>query len=80
MKYECQDCGHVFDQTEAVTKTTCRINGRTPSDYDVCQKCNSENLNEDYKEPEQDEEEREFTAEDKKELRGEYWMEVERGN
>lgn len=71
MKYKCNECGVVFDESEAAVKT---ISGHGfCSDMDVCPKCHSENLEEDYKEPEQDEP-------DMAELRGEYWGDVERGN
>ena len=69
MKYECNDCGEVFDESEAVVRGNWE-KGET----DACPFCNSDNLNEDYKEPEPEDDL------DKSELRGEYWMEVERGN
>ena len=74
MKYECSDCGKVFDESEAITRTTTGVNCKTPCDYDICPFCLSEDLNEDYKEPAPEE------YYDKEELRGEYWDDVERGN
>ena len=74
MKYECKDCGMVFDQSEAVVKGDWE-----KGELDTCPFCGSENLNEDYKETEH-EEERDLTSDEKAELAGEYWMEVESGN
>lgn len=68
MTYQCKDCGEVFDAEDAGCIQIKTVSGGT-TDYDTCPKCGSEDLNEDYiQEPE-----REFTAEDRAEARGE-WM------
>jgi len=77
MKYECKDCGMVFEEYDAYFIPVRSFRGEL-HEADVCPNCRSENL-EDYKEPEQ-EEDRELTEYDKQELRGEYWCDVERGN
>ena len=75
MSYQCKDCGHVFDESEAQLSTTFNMAGEKCIELDLCPKCGSDNLDEDYAEPEP---EREETAEDRAELRGEYWLECER--
>jgi len=50
MKYQCNGCGRVFDMDDAINRTTTGANGKTPCYYDVCPFCESEDLNEDYKE------------------------------
>jgi predicted nucleic acid-binding Zn-ribbon protein len=70
MSYQCKDCGHVFDESEARIETS--FHG---AQTDLCPKCGSDNLDADYAEPEP---EREETAEDRAELRGEYWADSER--
>ena len=72
MKYQCKDCGLVFDTEDARCIQIKTVSGCT-TDYDTCPNCHSENLNEDYKEQEPEEEP------DMAELRGEWMMEVERG-
>ena len=72
MKYECKDCGLVFDTEDARCIQIKTVSGGT-TDYDTCPNCHSENLNEDYKDQEPEEEP------DMAELRGEWMMEVERG-
>ena len=69
MKYQCKDCGLIFDAEDARHDVCYTMKGEQVEDVDTCPKCYSEDLNDDYiQEPE-----REFTAEDKAEARGE-WM------
>lgn len=51
MKYECNECGRVFDAEDAITRTTTGVNCKTPCDYDICPFCESEDLTEDYNQP-----------------------------
>ena len=46
MKYECEDCGKVFDESEARLSTTFNMAGEKCVETDVCPKCGSENLKE----------------------------------
>ena len=68
MKYKCNECDTVFDESEARVLTTHNWNGST-TEMDTCPKCHSENLEEDYKEPAPE------YYYDKEELRGERIME-----
>ena len=73
-KYKCKDCGLVFDTEDARCIQIKTVSGGT-TDYDTCPNCHSENLNEDYKEPEP-EEEYIITEEDRIEMTGEHWCDV----
>jgi rubredoxin len=75
MKYQCKGCGHVFDESEARIETTFNMAGEKCIELDLCPKCGSDNLDEDYAEPEP---ERVETAEDRAELAGEYRADSER--
>ena len=65
MKYQCDGCGHVFDEEDAHRKTYYSVWGKAVEDIDSCPRCRSEKL---------------IVAEDveKVDRRGEWLMECER--
>lgn len=49
MKYQCNDCGKVFDESDALVRGVKTVSG-VCADVDVCPFCSSEQIDEMYQE------------------------------